>query len=99
MSDIASLADVQWNGGVVVKSDKAVWQARAETLAGTPVDRLVWQTPESIPAPPLFTSADLHGIPCLAYHAGLSTLPSRAVSHDVRAAPLDGAAIYGLFHR
>jgi methylmalonyl-CoA mutase len=71
MSRIPDFADVLWNGGPQVDSRLADWRARAEALAGRPLDELERDTPEGIPLRPLYTSADLEGLEHLRTMPGL----------------------------
>ena len=51
----------------MAKSEGADYQAwlaaAAKALRGQPVDTLVWHTPEGIPVKPLYTAADIKGLP------------------------------------
>ena len=48
------------------KANLEQWKVAAEKeLRGKAVDELVWETPEGIPIKPLYTAADLEGLPHL----------------------------------
>jgi len=70
-SRIPDFADVPWNGGPQVADRLADWRARVEALTGRSLAELARDTPEGIPLPPLYTSADLEGLEHLHTMPGL----------------------------
>ncbi len=60
---------------------------------------LNWVTPDGIAVKPLYTAADLHGLPHADTLPGFAPYPARPAGHDVRGAAVDHPPVRRLLHR
>ena len=81
-------------------ADYEAWRAAAaKALRGQPVDSLTWHTPEGIAVKPLYTAADLAGLPHADTLPGLRAVRARPAADDVRGAAVDDPPVRRLLHR
>jgi methylmalonyl-CoA mutase len=63
MSAIPSFKDMEWGGGPRPTANRATWEAAAAKAAGKTVAELAEETPEGIAVAPLYSAADVAGLP------------------------------------
>ena len=88
---IPDFADVPWNGGPRAPGGWADWRARAEALAGRPLDELERDTPEGIRLRPLYTAADL--LVQWSLYEGFGLPPLEAMACGTPALVSDGGSL------
>ena len=71
MSRIPNFADLPLHVPGDAPLDRALWRNRVEAMHGTPLDELVWNTPEGVEVSPLYTFDDLDDVDHLETVPGL----------------------------
>jgi hypothetical protein len=80
--------------------DLSKWEALAcQGVEGPDPDSLTWDTLEGITVKPLYTPADVAGLPQMGEVPGVAPFTRGRAGDDVCGPALDDPAICGLFHR
>ena len=68
---VPNLSNVEL-GSTAGAGDRAAWAEKVKSSSGHSPDELVWNTPEGIDVPPLYTADDVEGLDFLATYPGLA---------------------------
>ena len=74
-------------------------KSAARSAPGGDLERLNWVTPDGIVVKPLYTAADLQGLPHTDTLPGFAPYRARPAGHDVRGAAVDDPPVRRLLDR